>query len=369
MSKMNWKKVIGWGVAALVVIGVVGNNIYQHREQKGDKPVIKIGAILPLTGVVAQGGQTYKNLYELKISELSKDSKYDYKLIIEDDELNAQKSITAAQKLLNLDDVDVLMMSYSGAEPTIADMASKRGKVSFSLLWDDKTPYENRYTFNALPLPTEYVPQLLSELQKRGIKKVSIVFENHKGALQAYEALKKYAPEYGVEIVDTEWINMGERDFRILVMKMARKNPDVYIVPSGPMSIDRFVNELRIQGIQTPVTAVSSFDYVEDKTPYEGVWYVSDSIINNDMEQKYKKTYGKDLLISQALWGYEALNAVINAYESFDKKPTADQLIEKLYEKRTNTAVGDVQYKGNGILHGKGIMKIIKNGKAVKLEE
>ena len=73
--KINWKKVIGWGVAALVVIGVVGNNIYQHREQKGDKPVIKIGAILPLTGVVAQGGQTYKNLYELKISELSKDSK------------------------------------------------------------------------------------------------------------------------------------------------------------------------------------------------------------------------------------------------------------------------------------------------------
>ena len=73
--------------------------------------------------------------------------------------------------------------------------------------------------------------------------------------------------------------------------------------------------------------------------------------------------------MSQALWGYEALNAVINAYESFDEKPTADQLIEKLYEKRTNTVVGDVQYKGNGILHGNGIMKIIKNGKAVKLEE
>ena len=164
MSQVNWKKVIGWGVAALVVIGVVGNNIYQHREQKGDKPVIKIGAILPLTGVFAQGGQTYKNLYELKVSELPKDTKYDYKLIIEDDEMVSSKSITAAQKLLNLDDVDFLMMSQSGAEPTIADMASQRGKISFSLLWDDKTPYQNKYTFNSLLLPAEYVPLLLAEM-------------------------------------------------------------------------------------------------------------------------------------------------------------------------------------------------------------
>ena len=63
------------------------------------------------------------------------------------------------------------------------------------------------------------------------------------------------------------------------------------------------------------------------------------------------------------------MNAVINAYESFDTKPTADQLVEKLYQKRTNTVVGDVEYKGNRILHGNGIMKIIKNGEAVKLEE
>ena len=369
MLKINFKKIIAWCVALAVLAGVIAGNIYQQSAQKGDKPVIKIGAILPLTGVMAQSGQTYKNLYLLKLSELPADTKYRYELIFEDDEVNAQKSITAAQKLLNLNNVDVLLMSYSGAEPTIADMAAKLGKISFSLLWDDKTPYENKYAFNTVPLPTEYVPLLLSRMQKKGIKRVSIVFENHKGALMTYQALKKYAPEYGIEIIDMEWINNGERDFRIPVMKMATKNPDIYIIPAGPMSISRFVNELRTQGITTPITAVCSLDSVEDKTPYEGVWYVSDSIVNPDMEQKYKEKYGKDLLNAQALWGYETLNAVINAYESFDTKPTAEQLIQKLYEKRTNTIVGDVQYKGNGILHGNGIIKIIKNGKAVKLEE
>ena len=33
MSKINWRKVIGWGVAALVVIGVVGTNMYNQQEQ------------------------------------------------------------------------------------------------------------------------------------------------------------------------------------------------------------------------------------------------------------------------------------------------------------------------------------------------
>ena len=57
MSKLNWKKVIGWGVAALVVIGVVGTNIYQKREQKGDRPIVKIGALYPMSGAAAVYGE------------------------------------------------------------------------------------------------------------------------------------------------------------------------------------------------------------------------------------------------------------------------------------------------------------------------
>ena len=31
--KFNWKKVIGWGVATLVVIAVVGTNIYNQQQK------------------------------------------------------------------------------------------------------------------------------------------------------------------------------------------------------------------------------------------------------------------------------------------------------------------------------------------------
>ena len=58
MKKINWKSIIGWGVAALVVIGVVGTNMYQ-RQHTGSKP--KVYAILPLSGSVADFGQKIKS--------------------------------------------------------------------------------------------------------------------------------------------------------------------------------------------------------------------------------------------------------------------------------------------------------------------
>ena len=32
MAKINWKSIVGWGVAALVVTGIIGGNIYQQHE-------------------------------------------------------------------------------------------------------------------------------------------------------------------------------------------------------------------------------------------------------------------------------------------------------------------------------------------------
>ena len=366
---MNFKKVIGWVAFALVLVGIIGTNIYQHREQKTDKPTVKIGAILPLTGAMGFVGQTNKDLYEMRLSEIPENSKFKYQLIFEDDQLDAQKSLTAGQKLISLDNVDVLLASGSGPEPAIADIAAKNKKIMFSLLLNEEAPLKTKYAFNMLLLPSEYVHFLTKELNKRGLKNVGVFIENSKGQLTTFKNFRESLKGTDIQIVGEEYVAANEKDFRISIYKMAQKEPDIYVCFLLPSTMQGWIREYKRQELTQPVTSVNGFDFVEDKTPFEGVWYVSDSIINNEMEQKYKERYGKDLLMSQALWGYEALNAVINAYESFDTKPTADQLVEKLYEKRTNTVVGDVQYKGNGILHGNGIMKIIKNGKAVKLDE
>ena len=84
MTKINWKSVLGWGAAALVVIGIIGTNMYQMREKKTDKPVVKIGITLPLTGAMGKFGQEIKKGIELRLSQIPENTKYRYKVIYED---------------------------------------------------------------------------------------------------------------------------------------------------------------------------------------------------------------------------------------------------------------------------------------------
>ena len=155
MSKMNWKKVIGWGVAALVVVGVVGTNMYQYqKEQKGDKPVVKIGVTLPLTGAMAQLGQQGKKAIELRLSEVEKDSKFDYKVIFEDDQLQSSKEFTNAQKLINFNNVDVMISGFAGGASAISNLAKEKQVVYWNFQWTDEiaksSPFS--FTYNQMPI-------------------------------------------------------------------------------------------------------------------------------------------------------------------------------------------------------------------------
>ena len=191
---------------------------------------------------------------------------------------------------------------------------------------------------------------------------------NHRTGLNSLKILKNEAPKYGLEIVDEQFVDLNERDFRILVNKMELKKPDIIVSLLFPSNMLMWVRALKEQGITTPITSIDGFDLLENKSLLEGVWYVSDSISNPEFERRYQEKYGKELSFTQALWVYEALNNLINIYESFDTKPTDEQLIQALYKKRSNTVVGDVYYDGNGILNGYGVMKVIHNGKSKIME-
>ena len=52
MRKINWKKVIGWGIATLVVIGVVWHNALEVSKSNAHK----IMGFVPLTGKLASAG-------------------------------------------------------------------------------------------------------------------------------------------------------------------------------------------------------------------------------------------------------------------------------------------------------------------------
>ena len=60
-KKINWKSIVGWGIAALVAGFIVYNNMQEQKalQESGKRNVY---AVLPLTGILAETGKAIKDI-------------------------------------------------------------------------------------------------------------------------------------------------------------------------------------------------------------------------------------------------------------------------------------------------------------------
>ena len=75
---------------------------------------VKIGAILPLTGQGAALGKSYQNSMNLGVEYVNNQNNSElFKIIFEDSQANSSKAVSAAQKLIRVDKVDILILANS----------------------------------------------------------------------------------------------------------------------------------------------------------------------------------------------------------------------------------------------------------------
>ena len=82
------------GLLSLVLaLGLVACGEKAEAPKENEKPIIKIGATLPLTGDAAEAGQAAKAGLEMILADLQqKGLKYNYQLVFEDNQMNAMKT-------------------------------------------------------------------------------------------------------------------------------------------------------------------------------------------------------------------------------------------------------------------------------------
>ena len=126
---MTKKFFITIGVIAVIAIGVF---VYLNKADKGQE-VIKIGAVLPLSGNLAQlgeSGQTGLLLAEEYIN--SKDDSKKIEFLFEDGMANPTSSINAVKKLVTFDKIDIVFSIISAVELSIVPIQEKEHFLMFS---------------------------------------------------------------------------------------------------------------------------------------------------------------------------------------------------------------------------------------------
>ena len=194
------------------------------REQS-NKPVIKIGATLPLTGNLSYIGQGAKNTLSMVLDKWSKlDTKYKYEIVFEDDALQPQKAAVNTNKFISVNKAQTVVSVFGVVDRPVDDIANKNKVISLSCSYGKNDVPE--YGINVGSLNVDVYPAALKQLKKDGVKTVALVGSSEAVCETILNYAAKHLPKDGIKVVADERYKIGETDYRLSIKKMEEKKQD-----------------------------------------------------------------------------------------------------------------------------------------------
>ena len=191
---------------------------------------IKIGGSLPLTGLASEQAKWVKAGYEFWAEDINKRGGLlgrPVKLIIYDDESNAEKAVTYYERAITVDKVDFVFGGYPGtSNVALMPLVEKYGKVFVGQGGHMKSFEQGfTYSFGSPPLMSEWVylsfAPVLDELipKQDWPKSMAMLTMNNVIGLSARPNMIKAFEERGVKVVVNETYNLPLSDATPLVSK------------------------------------------------------------------------------------------------------------------------------------------------------
>lgn len=224
-----------------------------------DKPAIKVGAILPMSGFTATYGALFWTGMKMAMDDINakggvNGSKVEVQ--VEDDQLAATQSVLLFRKLAESKAVIVLGPVSGTAWENIAPLAVqlKMPAINYTALKPGISV--KPWTLRIHPPDDTMIPEGVAEFVKKfpNAKKIVIAGDAKEASgLAGIEEFQKAAKKHGLQILETVEYQTRTTDFSPIVIKIRGLNPDaVFIASLAPTSLP-FVKELETQGVKAPL--------------------------------------------------------------------------------------------------------------------
>ena len=219
----------------------------------------KIGVMLPLTGDGAAYGLPIQKSVKIALDEVNAKGGVNGKLleaVYEDSKCNPKDGNAAAQKLVNIDGVKVIIGGACSGETLGAAPIANDNKVvmlSPSATSPDITLKGGDFLFRLAPSDA-YAGVVASDYAYKELKakKAAIISETTDYAQGLRKVFKDNFAKLGGEIAADETYNPEDTDFRTQVTKVKAAGPDViYLLPQAPAKGVLLVKQLKEAGIKT----------------------------------------------------------------------------------------------------------------------
>lgn len=233
-----FKKLVltGLCLSSLILVGCGKQDT--PTSSNNEIKTVKIWVIAPLSGPAATIGTDAVNAYKFGANEFNKNNQnIQMELVVEDGKCNGKDATSAAQKLVNVDQVKVIFATCSSE--TLA--ASKITEPAWLLLLSavSSSPeiskikdYTYRYynDLNQASIMKQY-------LEKKSLNKVALIYENTDYGIGLANALTNAL--WSTNIITSQKFNTEEKDFSVIAKQiLAQKNTiqSIIYIPNNDSS-------------------------------------------------------------------------------------------------------------------------------------
>jgi branched-chain amino acid transport system substrate-binding protein len=322
---MNKTVKIILGVVIILAIGLVSYGfIRADRENKPDKPIIKIGVILPLTSKGASYGKNVHDGLELALKKIKQDKivkNYALELVYEDDGLDPKNSVAIFQKFTNIDGIDKIIGPVgSNNAKAIAPLTDNTNLMFITPMCgaDDLTVNHNN-VFRIWPTKKMSLIPMFDKIARDGYKKIAIITANNDSPLSARDNfVANYKNSQTVQIVFDEKIDDKESDFKTVLMKAKESGADSLFLN---LYVGQFGNALKDRsslGFSLPTFTTATIDNSQDieaaGSAMEGIWFTGKKVGESWFTEEFVAAYNRQP-DQEAATAYDALMVYALAIE------------------------------------------------------
>ncbi len=332
------------------------------NDNPQNKPVVKSGMMLPLSGDMASYGDATKRAIEM-VKEDIKNTKNHYEFVLEDSGTDTAKAATIIRKLVFTDKINAVMGYISSTAMVVAPIAEENKIPSF---WFVSAPEASvgAYNFRLYPDLVTGAEMISKKIKSEKKKSIAIIYQNIPSMnYMVADMLPVYTQE--LKIVMNENFIPDEKNFFALIQKIKSANPDYIVFEATPPETDIFFKQLRENKVNIPVTGFQLLGMTSNLEMLNGMWDVDTAQSNPRFITRYKQMGGTDNLF-YADYVYTMLMALINGFENASTD-NMDEFIAAAAE--TESPIGKLEVSGDKdlVIHNH-IYQHVVNGKKEIME-
>jgi branched-chain amino acid transport system substrate-binding protein len=255
-------------VTAAAVLAVASGGAANPNQKAAALPTLRIGTVLPFTGVVAESAREMQKTFGMYLSQHGgKLGGLPVKVIYEDSETKPELDVTKTKKLIEQDKVDLLasaMLAFEGLAVVDTIAKAKIALVGLTGVTADeyrkiRSPYlsaaaKHTPSQETFPLGTYAAKNL-------HYKRAAMVCQDYTWGWETCGGFHYAFEQAGGKVVQKIWVPIGTTDYAPFVTQLKRDVDVVYTTLIGA-DVPRFVKAYSDFGYMAKIPLLGSEDIV-----------------------------------------------------------------------------------------------------------